>query len=124
MTVFDVFQQMPYEFLTISRGTVKGNVITSKDSFLGIFKLRENQETQGNIELYQSSATLHAHPEDFESFEVVPDLVGQGIRVNGKTYEITNVTGGMNFADGQMEHLTFTLQRAEFIDNGTANDND
>lgn len=120
MTVFDTFPSTPYEFLTIRRGAVKGNVIKQASSFLGIFKLRQNQEEQGNIELYQSSATLHAHPEDYADFD---NLVGQGIRVNGTTYEITNVTGGMNFASGQMEHLTFTLQRAEFID-GTANDND
>lgn len=120
MTVFDTFPSISYEFLTIRRGAVKGNVIKQASSFLGIFKLRQNQEEQGNIELYNSSATLHAHPEDYSDFD---NLVGQGIRVNGTTYEITNVTGGMNFASGQMEHLTFTLQRAEFID-GTANDND
>lgn len=119
MTVFDTFPSISYKFLTINRGAVKGNVITQKSSFNGIFKLRESQETNGNIELYQSSATLHVHPNDYSTTE----LVGQGVEVNGITYEITNVTGGMNFASGQMEHLTFTLQRAEFID-GTSNDND
>lgn len=118
MTVFDVFQEIPYTFLTIKRGTVKGNVIKGRSSFHGIFKLRDNQETMSNIELFQSSATLHAHPEDYDT----TDLVGQGIEVNGITYEIERVTGGMNFADGRMEHLTFTLQRAEFID-GTSNNN-
>lgn len=121
MTVFDSFQEIQYEFLEIKRGAVKGNVITKSSSFYGIFKLRQNQEEQGNIELYQSSATLHAHPDDYSDFD---NLVGQGIEVNGTTYEITNVTGGMNFDNGQMEHLTFTLQRAEFIDGRTTNDND
>ena len=120
MTVFDTFPEISYEFLEIKRGAVKGNVIKKASSFLGIFKLRQNQEEQGNIELYNSSATLHAHPEDYSDYD---NLVGQGIRVNGTTYEISNVTGGMNFASGQMEHLTFTLQRAEFIDGGTTNNN-
>ena len=118
MTVFDVFQEIPYNFLAIKRGAVKGNVIKSRSSFHGIFKLRDNQETMQNMELYQSSATLHVHPEDYDT----TDLVGQGIEVDGITYEIERVTGGMNFANGQMEHLTFTLQRAEFID-GTSNNN-
>lgn len=117
MTVFDTFPEISYNFLTISRGSVKGNVITQASSFNGIFKLRESQETNGNIELYQSSATLHVHPDDYST----TDLVGQGVEVDGITYEITNVTGGMNFANGQMEHLTFTLERAEFID-GTSDD--
>lgn len=111
MTVFDSFQEIPYDFLAIKRGSVKGDVIKSEQAFYGIFKLRDNQEALNNMELYQSTATLHAHPDDFDT----TDLVGQGIRVNGITYEITRVTGGMNFANGQMEHLTFTLQRAEFV---------
>lgn len=118
MTVFDVFQETPYDFLQIERGMTEGDVIVSERSLMGVFKLREGEEQVGNMENPISSATLHAHPDD--NFGV-SEFVGQGVRVNGVTYDITNVTGGMNFDNGQMEHLTFTLQRAEFI-NGIAED--
>lgn len=120
MTVFDVFQEIPYKFLVIERGTVQGDIIVEKKSFNGVFKYRESEEALNNMELFQSSATLHAHPDD--SFGV-SEYVGQGVEVNGLTYTITNATQGMNFDNGQIEHLTFTLQRADFID-GTANNND
>lgn len=111
MTVFDVFQETPYTYLEISRGEILGNVITKETNFMGIFKQRESQETANNIELFQSSATLHAHPDDFDDWS---NLVGQGVRVDGVEYEITNMTRGTNFDNGQVEHLTFTLQRAIF----------
>lgn len=118
MTVFDVFQETPYKFLKINRGEVFGNTITDEVNLMGIFKQRENQETMSNMELNISSATLHAHPEDFTDFS---NLVGQGIEVDGTDYEITNMTRGTNFDNGQVEHLTFTLQRASFIDGRTPN---
>lgn len=111
MTVFDVFQETPYTFLEISRGEILGNVIEKEIPLMGIFKQRESQETANNMELYISSATLHAHPEDFDDYS---NLIGQGIRVDGAEYEITNMTRGTNFDNGQIEHLTFTLQRADF----------
>ncbi|MBP5724225.1 MAG: hypothetical protein J6X18_11730 [Bacteroidales bacterium] len=111
MTVFDVFQETPYTYLEISRGEVFGNIITKETEHMGIFKQRESQETLNNIELFQSSATLHVHPEDYENYA---DIIGNGIRFEGVDYEITNMTRGTNFDNGQIEHLTFTLQRASF----------
>ena len=111
MTVFDVFQESPFTYLKISRGEVFGNIITEETEHTGIFKQRENQETMNNMELFQSSATLHVHPEDFTDYG---DIVGNGVRVDGVEYEITNMTRGTNFDNGQIEHLTFTLQRASF----------
>lgn len=115
MTVFDVFQETPYTYLEISRGEILGNVIDKETDFMGIFKQRENQETMNNMELFQSSATLHVHPEDYSDYGTI---VGNGIRVDGVEYEITNMTRGTNFDNGQVEHLTFTLQRASFSENG------
>lgn len=109
MTVFDVFREIDYTFQEISRGQVVGNVVTKERQLRGIFKLRENQETTNNMELFQSNATLHAHPEDFSDWNYA-DLVGQGVFVNDIPYEITNVTAGTNFDNGRVEHLTFTLQ--------------
>lgn len=111
MTVFDVFREVDYTYLKIKRGQVFGNVIEEEIPLKGIFKRRENQETMNNIELYQSNATIHAHPEDFNNFN---ELVGNGVRVCGQEYEITNMTVGTNFDTGTTEHITLTLQRAVF----------
>jgi hypothetical protein len=113
MTVFDVFRETDYTYLKIERGKILGNVIVEEIPLKGIFKRRETQETMENMELYQSSATIHAHPEDFNNFD---ELVGNGIRVCGQTYEIMSMTVGTNFDTGDTEHITLTLQRAEFSD--------
>lgn len=115
MTVFDVFKQVDYKYLEISRGEVYGNRIVSATPLKGVFKLRNGQtESPANdMEVRNSSATLHAHPEDFDD---VNTLVGNGIRYDGQIYEVKNVTGGMNFDNGQMEHLTLTLEVADYVD--------
>lgn len=118
MTVFDVFRETDYTYLKIKRGQIHGNVIVEEVPLKGIFKRRENQESFNNIELYQSNATIHAHPEDFNNFE---ELIGNGVRVCGQTYEITNFTVGTNFDTGETEHITLTLQRASFTDGRTPN---
>lgn len=115
MTIFDNFPEEPYTYLSITRGGVKGNTITSERVLSGIFKLRSSSTSQANMENRASTATLHTHPEDFECANIA-DLVGQGIMKDGVCYEITSVTGGKNFANGIMEHLTFTLDRAEFVE--------
>lgn len=111
MNVFDVFKETPYTLLITKRGKLDGNIIVEEVELSGIFKQRENQATTNNIELYQSSATLHVHPEDYEDIE---NFVGLGIRVNGIDYEVQSMTRGTNFDSGITEHLTFTLERAEF----------
>lgn len=123
MTVFDTFQEMPYKFLEISRGTVEGNVITASHDFMGIVKIRDNDTTMNNIETPTSNSTVHAHPDDILSLVTLENIIGQGISVDGVgDFEITNCTTGINYATGQLEHLTFTLQRAEFIDGLAEND--
>lgn len=109
-TVFDVFREVPYNFLTISRGTVYGNRITSTTPLKGIFKLRSGL-IQGDMELAESSATLHAHPEDFADID---EIVGNGVEIGGEYYQITGVTDGRNFESGTSEHLTFTLGVADY----------
>lgn len=113
-TVFTLFKSQPYTFLEITRGTVYGNRIKNETELMGIFKLRADDQTNQNMELYQSTATLHAHPEDFKAYSSA-DLVGQGVRVDGNDYEITRVTEGANFDKGIVEHLTFTLERANYV---------
>lgn len=112
VTVFDVFEEIDYEYLVVSRGNVYGNTITSSATHKGVFKLRSGM-IQGDMELSESAATLHAHSEDY------PDLsgiVGNGVRVNGVDYQITGMTLGTNFDNGKHEHLTFTLGAADYAD--------
>lgn len=115
MTVFDVFNQVPYEFLVIKRGNVYGNRIISLRSLMGVFKLKSNMDKANGMELLDSDATLHAHPEDFSGMNT-NDLVGQGIRVNGQDYSIEGVSEGMNFDSGVLEHIYMRLQKASFVE--------
>jgi hypothetical protein len=111
MTVFDVFQETPYAYLTISRGEVYGNRIVSEAPRTGVFKLRSGMAQNNNQETRESSATLHSHPKDFEVGE---EIVGNGVRHAGKDYAIIGVTEGRNFDTDVVEHLTLTLERADF----------
>jgi len=112
-TVFDIFEQVPYQFLEVSRGGVYGNRITATHDAMGVFKLRNSMVQQQNQELRQSAATLHVHPD--ESF-ITDNSVGQGIRVQGQDYEIIGQTGGRNFGTGELEHYTLTLQISDYSD--------
>ncbi len=113
-TVFDVFTQTPYEFLTIARGQVYGNRVTGSRSLQGIFKLKSGMEKANGMELLNSDATLHVHPEDFADMNT-NDLVGQGVTVNGQDYSIEGVSEGKNFDNGIIEHIYMRLQKATFV---------
>ncbi|TXG77794.1 hypothetical protein E6Q11_02220 [Candidatus Dojkabacteria bacterium] len=113
--VFDAFPERltAYQFLSISRGGVYGNVITASYNAEGVFKLRNEQIMVNNQELKQSAATLHIRPsETFAS----NDMVGQGIRVEGQDYEIIGQTGGDNYAIGEREHYRLSLQNSDYSD--------
>ena len=112
-TVFDVFDEVPYQFLEVSRGGVYGNQITATYNATGVFKLRNAMVQQQNQELHQSAATLHVHPD--ETF-ISSSVVGQGIRVDGQDYEIIGQTDGRNFDTGETEHYTLTLQNTDYSD--------
>lgn len=114
MTVFDVFKQVPYTYLVVKRGTVYGNRIVEARELMGVFKLRSNMARADGMDLLDSDATLHAHPEDFADMNT-NDLVGQGIRVNGQDYTIEGVSEGMNYESGMLEHIYMRLQKAELV---------
>lgn len=120
MSVFDVFVQVPYEFLTIKRGQVYGNRIIATKSLMGVFKLKSKMDKANGMELLDSDATLHGHPEDFAGINT-NDLVGQGVRVNGQDYSIEGVSEGFNYNNGVLEHIYMRLQKAQFVEaeNGT-----
>lgn len=112
-TVFDVFVEVPYQFLEVVEGTVVGNRITATHDAFGVFKLRNDMVQVNNQELRQSAATLHVHPD--ESF-IDALAVGQGIRVEGQDYRIIGQTAGKNFDNGELEHYTLTLQSTDYSD--------
>lgn len=114
MTVFDSFIEEPYTFLAIKRGGVRGNTIKRTATYMGVFKLRNGGSRAGNIEERSSTATLHVHPEDY--CEPYDKLVGQGIEKDGVFYEISSLTGGKNFSTGELEHLTLTLNIADYAE--------
>lgn len=122
MTVFDVFMQTGYTFLKISRGGVTGNSILSQSSAMGVFKLRSDMVRGSNSETIDSASTLHIKPSESFLSDNGDNLVGHGVRINGRDYEIIGQTGGMNYHTGEMEHYTATLQPTDF--SGFGGDNE
>lgn len=119
-TVFDLFDSVPYQFLKIERGTVRGNRITEAYDAEGIFKRRNDMIQVNNQELRQAAATLHIHPDEPFIADITVNgkilFVGNGIRINGVDYSIEGDTGGENYDEGELEHYTLTLQNADYSD--------
>lgn len=113
-SVFDVFKQTPYVFLTIAQSRIKGDTITNERGLMGIFKDKSGSVQNGNMESIESTATLHVHPEDFKDWST-GQFIGQGVRINGVDYAISGATAGMNYETGELEHYRLTLQKANFI---------
>lgn len=112
-TVFDVFDLSEYTFHVLSRGGVSGNTIVSSHEAEGVFKLRSDLVRGENAETKESNATLHIRPT--ESFLAALDnnLVGHGVSCQDKDYEVIGQTGGQNYANGELEHYTVTLQETQ-----------
>lgn len=116
--VFDCFDLTAYTFLELSRGGVAGNTIVASYSADGVYKLRSDLTRNANNETKESNATLHIRPTESFLSGLGGNLVGHGIQVAGKDYEIIGQTGGKNFHNGVMEHYTATLQETSFSDFG------
>lgn len=116
--VFDVFDLTSYTFLQISRGGVSGNTIVGSYSAHGVFKLRSDLVRGENAETKESNATLHIRSTEGFLSGLEGNLVGHGVRVNGKDYEIVGQPGGKNFHSGVMEHYTATLQESDYTGMG------
>lgn len=116
-TVFTLFKEEPYEYLTVKRGGVFGNQIKTRTNLTGVIKIRSGMtRTAQDIELsggknISDMPTIHAHPEDFASTD---PIIGNGVACGGRTYEIVGLTNGMNFATGELEHLTLMLKEADY----------
>jgi hypothetical protein len=118
MDVFDVFDLTEYTFLQLSRGGIEGNTIVGSYQTDGVFKLRNAIVRNDNSETKDSNATLHIRPTESFLSGLDGNLVGHGVQVDGKDYEIIGQTGGKNFDNGVMEHYTATLQETDFSDLG------
>lgn len=116
-TVFDVFREDAFTYLTIKRGQVFGNQVVDTKELKGVIKVRSGFTRTGqNMELpggknISDHPTIHAHPEDFSDDN---PIIGNGVRYNGLDYEIIGVTYGRNFDNGAVEHLTLTLREADY----------
>lgn len=110
-TVFTLFKEVEMKFLTVEQGTVYGNQVIDRKPIKGVFKTRNGQTFNQNAGLRTSSATAHVHPEDFQD---VDGIVGNGISYCGQDYSITGVTVGTNFDTGKVEHLTLSLEVADY----------
>lgn len=121
MTVFDLFKQIEYGYVKLDRGTIFGNVekINSEtgkpdvQTLKGVFKYRSGYTRNGvNMESFNGeSATLHAHPQDFDKDD---RIVGNGVVVNGVEYEVVGISKGTNFDTGVVEHIMMTLKEANY----------
>ena len=112
-TVFDIFKEVSFVYLTISRGEVYGNRIVNQKTLNGVVKIREGMTNQMNRETRDSSSTVHVHPEDFAGL-TREEIIGNGIQYGGADYSIVGMTEGRNFETNEVEHLTLTLERANF----------
>lgn len=108
--VFDVFESVPYTYLVLSRGGVRGNSVEEEYDAEGVFKLRSGMNVANDQETKSGDATLHIRPDE----EFTPK-VGNGIYIGGNTYEIVGLTDGRNFETGQTEHYRVTLQSTSFV---------
>lgn len=118
MDVFEAFETIPYTFLLLNRGGITGNTIRVQYPATGVFKLRSQKIQTDNTETKDSNATLHIRPTEEFLSATENNLVGHGVRIEGRDYEIIGQTGGMNFHTGVMEHYTATLQEADYSDFG------
>jgi len=112
--VFDVFDLTEYTFYQLERGGIAGNTIVDTFETNGVFKLRSDLVRNQASETKEGNATLHIRSD--ESFLSLLDnnLVGHGVHIEGKDYEIIGQTGGKNFDNGVMEHYTATLRETNF----------
>lgn len=115
-SVFEVFDEVDYQYLEISRGGVYGNRIATTHEATGVADIDGGMVTSNNQETHQSDSLLYIHPT--ESFQPTnpKDFVGQGIRIGDNDYEIIGFGIGRNQDEGVIEHYELTLQSADYSD--------
>lgn len=110
MRIFDTFSETEYSFLRVNRGNVYGNTIEEElANRRGVFREKSGMKRGSNGEEFAENSTLFVKPED-----IPIDAVGNGIRINHKTYTIIAMHEGKNFDTNEVEHLKLTLERASY----------
>lgn len=123
MDVFDVFSEaiIPCTFLELNQGGVLGNTVASEHEFGGILKERKGMSTNQNMELKESTSTLHIRPDEPFIAEV-GKLVGHGMKItkNGmtETYRIVGQNDGYDFDEGETDFFYVTLKAESLADYG------
>lgn len=125
MNPFELFPEAVQQitFLELSQGGILGNTIKSTHTFNGILKERKGMTQNQNMELKESTSTLHIPPSEAFIALVGGELVGHGIRAtkNGSTvdYRIVGQPEGYDFDTGELEFFYVTLKQeslAEYAD--------
>lgn len=116
MDVFDVFEEVSYQYLEISRGGVYGNRITGMHNAIGVADLDGGMVTSNNQETHQSDSLLYIHPSESFLPDNPKEFVGNGIRIDGNDYEVIGYGIGRNQDEGVIEHYELTLQSADYSD--------
>lgn len=125
MNPFDLFPEaiQPITFLELNEGGILGNTIKSTHEFNGILKERKGMTQNQNMELKESTSTLHIPPSEAFIASLNGELVGHGIRAtkNGSTvdYRIVGQPEGYDFDTGELEFFWVTLKQeslAEYTD--------
>lgn len=114
--VFSQFELTRYTFLRVKRGGVTGNSIVKRYYASGVFKKRSDLVRGDNSETKESNTTLHVRPDERFLDDTERNLVGHGVIVAGKKYEIISQTSGKNFHTGEVEHYTAVLQESDFLE--------
>lgn len=113
-SVFDVFDEVEYQYLAITRGGVYGNVITNTYNAVGVADIDGGMVTSNNQETHQSDSLLYIYPEESFLPTNPKQLIGNGVRIDGNDYEIIGFGTGKNQDTGEIEHYELTLQAADY----------
>lgn len=114
--VFDVFEEVNYQYLEISRGGVYGNRITETYEAVGVADIDGGMVSTNNQETHQSDTLLYIYPDESFMPANPKEFVGNGIRIDTNDYEIVGYGIGRNQDEGVIEHYELTLQSADFSD--------
>lgn len=124
MEVFEVFPEaiIPCTFLELNQGGVLGNTVKSQHEFEGILKERKGMTQNQNMELKESTSTLHVKPDEPFIATVGGSLIGHGIKAtkNGRTetYRIIGYPDGHDFDEGESDFFWLTLKAESLADYG------
>lgn len=125
MNPFELFPEaiQPITFLELNEGGILGNTIKSTHTFNGILKERKGMSQNQNMELKESTSTLHIPPQEAFIASLSGELVGHGIRAtkNGSTveYRIVGQREGYDFDAGVLMFYRIELKKeslAEYTD--------